>query len=67
MRKPKPGRKKVKGLTHKQRVYVQTKILTGSKSEALKAALYCQVSHMIRVDVCGLIVLKSDILNESIN
>lgn len=40
MRKPKPGRKKVKGLTHKQRVYVQTKILTGSKSEALKAAGY---------------------------
>ena len=40
MRKPKPGRKKKKELTHKQRVYVQTKILTGSKSEALKAAGY---------------------------
>lgn len=51
MRKPKPGRKKAKGLTHKQRVYVQTKILTGSKSEALKAAGYRQKGNTVEESV----------------
>ncbi len=36
----KPGRRKARPLTHKQHVYVQTKILTGSKKEALRVAGY---------------------------
>lgn len=40
MRTKRPGPKKKRELNHQQRVYVQTKILTGSKSEALKKAGY---------------------------
>lgn len=42
MPKYKPGRRKARPLTHKQHVYVQAKILTGSKREALKVAGYTE-------------------------
>lgn len=40
MRRIRPGRRKKREMNHQQRLYVQTKILTGSKSEALKVAGY---------------------------
>lgn len=36
----KPGRRKARPLNHQQHLYVQAKILTGSKKEALKMAGY---------------------------
>ena len=47
MSRRKPGRPKARPLTHKQEVYVQAKILTGSKKEALKVAGYTDNANQV--------------------
>nr|DAN59208.1 MAG TPA: TERMINASE SMALL SUBUNIT [Caudoviricetes sp.] len=47
MSRRKPGRPKARPLTHKQEVYVQAKILTGSRKEALKVAGYTDNANQV--------------------
>lgn len=47
MPKYKPGRRKARPLTHQQHEYVQAKILTGSKRQALKIAGYTEKGNTV--------------------